>query len=66
MRNKPKDIVGSGSDVAGEINRVNQNTQDKIQKQINDRNSDLKENNTPKNLRSIIFLLVIIMVNIIR
>ncbi|MCV3413160.1 conjugal transfer protein TraG N-terminal domain-containing protein [Campylobacter lari] len=48
MRNTPKDIVGSGSGVAGEINRVNQNTQDKIQKQINDRNSDLKENNTPK------------------
>ncbi|WP_039667047.1 hypothetical protein [Campylobacter sp. RM16704] len=48
MRNAPKDIVGGGLGVAGEVNRVNQNTQNKIQKQINDRNSDLKENNTPK------------------
>ncbi|WP_161593836.1 hypothetical protein [Campylobacter armoricus] len=48
MRNTPKDIVGNGLGVAGEVNRVNQNTQNKIQKQINDRNSDLKENNTPK------------------
>ncbi|MBT0826444.1 hypothetical protein KJQ85_05150 [Campylobacter lari] len=48
MRNTPKDIVSGGLSVAEEINRVNQNTQDKIQKQINDRNSDLKENSTPK------------------
>ncbi|MCR6583894.1 hypothetical protein CINS5937_07705 [Campylobacter insulaenigrae] len=48
MRNTPKDTVGGGSGIAGEINRVNQNTQNKIQKQINDRNSDLKKNNTPE------------------